>query len=129
MTDRERLIELLYKKYDHFCDQCGVNKDSHYVENLADYLLANGVIVPAYNIGDTVYIVDKETSDEVEELHIEGIEALKYEGLDGFVCFLYRAVMTSGKLKGFVRFAGTYANRAVFLTREEAEKALKGGVE
>lgn len=42
---RDRLIELLNKKYDHFCDQCGVNKDSHYTENLADYLLANGVIV------------------------------------------------------------------------------------
>lgn len=46
---RERLIELLNHKYDHFCDQCGVNKDSHYTDNLADYLLANGVIVtPCY---------------------------------------------------------------------------------
>ena len=45
MTERERLIELLKKKYDHFCDQCGVNKDSHYTENLADYLLDNGVRV------------------------------------------------------------------------------------
>ena len=52
---RDRLIELLNKKYDHFCDQCGVNKDSHYTENLADYLLANGVIVPPCKVGDTVY--------------------------------------------------------------------------
>ena len=42
---RDRLIELLNRKYDHFCDQCGVNKDSHYTENLADYLIENGVIV------------------------------------------------------------------------------------
>lgn len=38
MMERDRLIELLNKKYDHFCDQCGVNKDSHYIENLADYV-------------------------------------------------------------------------------------------
>ena len=52
---RDRLIELLNKKYDHFCDQCGVNKDSHYTESLADYLLENGVIVPPnelFNIVD-----------------------------------------------------------------------------
>ena len=59
MTERERLIELLNQKYDHFCDQCGVNKDSHYTENLADYLLANGVIVlPSEHV---YFIVDKGT--------------------------------------------------------------------
>ena len=42
---REKLIELLNKKYDHYCDQCGVNKDSHYTENLADFLVAHGVTV------------------------------------------------------------------------------------
>ena len=47
---RDRLMELLNHKYDHFCDQCGVNKDSHYTESLADYLLKNGVIVLPYNL-------------------------------------------------------------------------------
>lgn len=42
---REKLIELLKKKYDHYCDQCGVNKQSHYIKNLADYLISHGVIV------------------------------------------------------------------------------------
>ena len=42
---REKLVELLQSKYDHYCDQCGVNKDSHYTENLADYLIANGVTI------------------------------------------------------------------------------------
>ena len=49
---RDRLIELLKKKYDHFCDQCGVNKDSHYTDSLADYLIANGVIVPPCKVGE-----------------------------------------------------------------------------
>lgn len=42
---REKLLELLNGKYDHYCDQCGVNKDSRYTENLADYLIANGVTI------------------------------------------------------------------------------------
>ncbi len=45
MTDREKLIEILKVKYDHYCDQCGVNKESHYIENLADYLIANDVVI------------------------------------------------------------------------------------
>lgn len=48
MTDRETLIKLLCDKYDHFCDQCGVNKDMRYADNLADYLLANGVTVRSH---------------------------------------------------------------------------------
>ena len=57
MTERERLVELLDKKYDHFCDQCGVNKDSCYTENLADYLLASGVIVPPCKVGNPLYFL------------------------------------------------------------------------
>lgn len=43
--EREKLVELLQAKYDHYCDQCGVNKDSGYTKNLADYLIAHGVTV------------------------------------------------------------------------------------
>ena len=45
MDVREKLGEILKTKYDHFCDQCGINKDSKYTENLASYLIANGVTV------------------------------------------------------------------------------------
>ena len=45
MDVREKLIEILKTKYDHFCDQCGINKDSKYTENLVSYLIANGVTV------------------------------------------------------------------------------------
>ena len=45
MNVREKLTEILKTKYDHFCDQCGINKDSNYTENLASYLIANGVTV------------------------------------------------------------------------------------
>ena len=45
MDVREKLIDILKTKYDHFCDQCGINKDSKYTENLVSYLIANGVTV------------------------------------------------------------------------------------
>ena len=45
MDVREKLVEILKTKYDHFCDQCGINKDSKYTENLASYLIDNGVTV------------------------------------------------------------------------------------
>ena len=45
MDVREKLVEILKTKYDHFCDQCGINKDSKYIENLASHLIANGVTV------------------------------------------------------------------------------------
>ena len=127
MTERDRLIKLLEYAHNYGGDTYVEISDR---EELADYLLENGVIVPSYNVGDTLYLADKETSNEVEELHIEGIETFKYEGLDGFVCFVYRAFITSGKRKGEgVKFTDSNKNRIVFLTKEEAEKALKGGAE
>lgn len=98
---RERLVELLKKKYDHFCDQCGVNKDSHYTDNLTDYLLANGVIVPPCKVGDNVYWLDngKIKSDEVFEISIHSDGILVHTGIQ-------------------------FCLEQVFLTKEEAEKAL-----
>ena len=57
---KERLVELLGNA------PIGVNGitllDKHepkVIEEVADYLIANGVIVPTYNIGQTVYAVAK----------------------------------------------------------------------
>ena len=48
MTDRERLIELLGTAHRDFDGNIGIVK-------LTDHLLANGVIVPPCDIGQTVY--------------------------------------------------------------------------
>ena len=54
MTERERLLELLKK-----APLCNRDFDLQYsdgtIEKIADYLLANGVIVPPCKVGDTVY--------------------------------------------------------------------------
>lgn len=65
MDVREKLIEILKTKYDHFCDQCGINKDSKYTENLVSYLIANGVTVQEWI---SVAEPPKEYRDEYGEL-------------------------------------------------------------
>ena len=109
---RDRLIELLNKKYDHFCDQCGINKDSRYTENLADYLLSNGVVVPLLQTGQIVYRVSKGKMWEVKIWKIE-------------IC---------GKTVSYIdnydkSFLSTHIGKGVFLTKEEAEQELKVGEE
>ena len=103
---RDRLIELLNKKYDHSCDQCGVNKDSHYTDSLADYLLDNGVIVPPCKVRHTVFYIS--------DGHIRKGKVLEFN--------------YNGKL--YVRIS-PYLTReyqygkTAFRTREAAENALK----
>lgn len=52
MTDRDRLIELITELYGVDPMYYGVD-----VNALADYLLANGVIVPKFNVGDIVWYI------------------------------------------------------------------------
>lgn len=62
MTKRERLIELLEKaiRYadEKYSDEKGF-EDKKFCGFIADYLLANGVIVPPCKVGDTVYSINK----------------------------------------------------------------------
>ena len=108
---RDRLIELLKKKYDHFCDQCGVNKDSHYTENLADYLIENGVIVPPCKVGDKVYQTD------FVRIYESTINEVTYT--ENKVIYVTENIV----------FDENAIGKSIFLTREEAEQALKGGAE
>lgn len=52
MTERERLIELLNNSLTG-----SIGLSSVLSTSIADYLLANGAIVPPCNIGDTVYYI------------------------------------------------------------------------
>lgn len=107
MTVRERLIELL--------DECrgieGIGMEL--VEKHADLLLANGVIVPPCKVGDTVYVCFSRTrviECKVAQIIIEHIEEI---GMS-FICY------------GGMRFDMRHWGKTVFLTREEAERALEG---
>ncbi|MGM9936619.1 MAG: hypothetical protein ACI38A_04690 [Candidatus Ornithomonoglobus sp.] len=107
---RERLIELILKS-DILCDTCGENSSLFCIEALADYLLANGVIVPPCKLGDGIYITVKDTIPYVTN---ELVERFFITNKVQYVkCY-------SGAIYLFRDFGKT-----IFLTREEAERALK----
>ena len=112
MTDRDRLIELLAQKQDY-----GVELGAHraIIDNdvLADYLIANGVIVPPCNVGDKVYFDTYLHGDSV------GVQSRKVINV--------KYVITTEPSKGGIgaEIPGYAFGETVFLTREEAEKKLK----
>ena len=122
MTDRERLIDLIKKSekqelldfftadLDEAIDMSGGTQFNGTVEYLADYLLANGVIVPPCKLGDTVWFI---RNNEIIETCVEKI-ILKHGGLYIKLCCnsMYETTCNS-------------IGKTVFLTREKAEQALK----
>ena len=110
MTERERLIELL---------KDGGVRDFPYVNALADHLLANGVIVPPCKVGDTVYF-PMEINGECEPYVDVG--TVFSIGIDERHTMWISVSYESG-LKYYHTSDGF--GKTVFLTREEAEKALE----
>ena len=127
---KDRLIELFQqadKKYSDTkqCENCvGFGNGNECVDHLiADHLLANGVIVPPVKVGQTVWIVThsynvEETDDELKvyecrvsniTFYSDGEHQIRLYHGDIFVACYIRAVDIG---------------KTVFLTREEAEKAL-----
>ena len=134
---RDRLIELLKKAELKETYTASNGKpvtsiqrrivDMSEVNVLADHLLANGVIVPPCKVGDKVYFV----SDSPINLSVRANTI--YEA------HVSRTVTTQYGTTLVVQIHNSYGcteipdindfGKTVFLTREEAEKALKGGAE
>ena len=120
---RERLIELLNgKSIDTYAD----------VEYVADYLLANGVIVPPVKVGDTVYriyrIVWESECGDCEHYLVGGFGDPSTCGRtrDGYkhpgCCEIEEQEVTQRDVFGWL-YLNSFG-KTVFLTREEAEKAF-----
>ena len=105
MTDRDRLIELLKKADDSTWGQT--------YETYADYLLANGVIVPPCKVGDKVYLPCLNDWGDIENYTITEF-VLDNDGL-------LTVVDDEDRETHPIEEIGT----DVFLTKEEAEKALE----
>ena len=122
MSERERLIELLKSDScespmlcDPNCKYASLKRC--YEERTADYLLENGAIMPPVKAGDTIYeIHERRKGGEwvkiISERFVHGVEI--YAG----GCMIARCGST---ISVFLSDIG----KTVFLTREEAEKALK----
>lgn len=107
MTQREKLIELLE-------NASAAPNGERNVATLADHLFENGIIVPPCKVGDTVYSI------------VEGIDQIfvgeVYEGFFGRYGIAFRYTR-----KGYLALSFTEEDigKTVFLSREEAEKALE----
>ena len=106
---RDRLIDLLDKKID-FVDLADSDTvwTTEKMAELADYLLAEGVIVPPCKVGQTVYCIryDRARKPYVKPL---GVLSITTYGKDVVTLFTTRE---------------DRLGLTAFLTREEAEKAL-----
>ena len=107
MNDRDRMIELIIKS--------GASFERALPEEVADYLLANGVIVPPCKVGDTVYRLAY-NKDRNEYRIADLWEVVKMEIYEDEV--------------GIIDDSDNYftigdVGKTVFLTKEEAEQALK----
>ena len=121
---RDKLIEILDRKIDYAIDIDSPEDEFGNVETdeLADYLLENGVIVPPCKVGDIVkcdaiyyriYRTQSYSDFETPIHHRYWAEPINDEGEDDFWFWSDRVE------------EGT----VVICSKEEAEQALKGGAE
>lgn len=118
MPDRDKLIELLCKAplgFKTFENQYGKST----IYNFADYLLANGVILPPCKVGDLVYVIRRK-------------EKRNKGGYWNAICFTKKVMQTAIKdrtayidCKRATKTDFSLIGKTVFLTRKEAEKALE----
>ena len=114
---RERLTELVFDGY------LASKRDGNFCADIADYLLANGVIVPPVKVGQTVYV----NGFGVAEPHcVASVQA--NIGISGFVRWRIEAWLKGEFLvsrdSGFDFWLEDEFGKTVFLTKEEAERAL-----
>lgn len=111
---RDRLIELIYSANKKFTDENIA--DEEVVKILADYLIENGAIIPPCKVGDTVYDISEFVNGcsypEIYEYKCDYITIFKDK--DGETVFEIDAI----------NFHFNDFGKTVFLTREDAEKAL-----
>lgn len=113
MTEREKLIELLNVAVGD-CDLT-----NYEVMLVADYLLSNGVIVPPCKVRDKVYVIRQ---NKVKQCDVVFIGLSADERCSHFNFVEYYADGTFYKSYSMVF---DVIGKTVFLTKEEAEKALK----
>ena len=106
MTCRDRLIEILQDTLHEW--ECDVSIKT--LTEITEHLIANGVICPPCKVGQIVWLV---RDGKIEETTVEKI-VLKDKGL-------YLKLLCNSFYETTCRSIG----KTVFLTREEAERALE----
>lgn len=126
MNERERLVELIDDFGDDvaLCNVCNRPREDCEGctnEQLADYLLENGVVVLPCSVNDTLYIADEKANIiRTEKVRTFFIGHPAYKENMPYLEMI-RTDCHDIPIDNF--------GKTVFLTKEEAEQALKGGNE
>lgn len=117
---KDRLIELLEDTLHEW--ECDVQTET--LSQIADHLLANGVIVPPCKVGDTAYV--PWTWDGQEGVGFAEVEEIKIYDNKNHIMFF---IDLQSDIEEFNQKYGGWKldksiGKTVFLTKEEAEKAL-----
>lgn len=115
MTERERLIELIIQSV----NGCARN----WAETIADYLLTNGVVVLPCKVGDVVYFANTLLGEALEAT-VTKIEFNHYTNPQEWLTIEYNISPYTGEQEYKSRIDLMFG-KTVFLTKEEAEKALE----
>ena len=113
---RDRLVELIQNAHD---EQKYLTSDKS-IQAIADYLIANGVVVPPCKVGDVVYfVIEDDETEEGKYISKQQINDVSTRGI-----FVSDSLLEEncGCFEPYSNFGKT-----VFLTREEADKALGKG--
>ena len=113
MTNRDRLIELMRKGYET------VPVGGFVYEGIADYLLEHGVTVLPCKVGDTVWLIENVFNGE------KVTQVIAHRMIDGIGGNQLNPIWLVSKDPYELRFHPSDFGKTAFLTREEAEQALK----
>lgn len=130
---RERLVDLI---------RSGINKHESTIENyvfplweyVADYLLAKGIIVPPCKVGQTVFsqrgcfFLPYEKDINPKEVIPCEVIVIKETKKGEYILLKPLLIETMGMRSSNEWFPFSSIGKTVFLTKEEAEQALKGGI-
>ena len=109
---RDKLIELLIEGHKQYL----------FYDQIADYLLENGVIVPPCKTGDTVYVLTFDSPTGIEKSKAKRLQIIERD--DGTTVKIIVPCVFDDWGDAFRVFFPEDFGKTVFLTREQAEKAL-----
>ena len=129
MTERERLIELIRNapKTDTVYGDIRLKDPVPTLQTIADHLLSNGVIVPPCKVGDIVYAEGWWWRDGKDIVAYQITNITITQNKKGEWTKKYRAMRFENEKTVDIQlnFSFEEIGKTVFLTKEEAEKALK----
>lgn len=141
---RDRLIEIVDKSKEEYANDVTDHTETEYI---VEGLLNKGAILPPCKVGETVYVIDKKHKCEAcikktvccdkfckayrsNDLGVREASVYAATLLNGEDCMeltMHASVHGNSEQYGYsIEFMEEDICKTVFLTREEAEQALKG---